>query len=149
MRLCYSVVILVAMTIISGCASSSDDVRAAYVSPLQYQHLSCQQVSAEADRVSRRAAELSGVQDSKRTSDVVATTAAVILFWPAAFLVKGDGQTAAELARLKGEFDALERISIEKRWISFRPQTAAAPPESAHDPTPGKRPDRRRPPVVE
>jgi hypothetical protein len=57
---------------------------------------------------------LSGVQDGKRTSDVVATTAAVIIFWPAAFLVKGDGQTAAELGRLKGEFEALERIAIEK-----------------------------------
>ena len=141
MRSSYLVSILVATTIVAGCASSSEDVRAAYVSPLQYQHLSCQQVSAEADRVSRRAAELSGVQDSKRTSDVVATTAAVILFWPAAFLVKGDGQTAAELARLKGEFDALERASIEKRCgISFRPQTASVPPD---EPTPTRRPDRR------
>jgi hypothetical protein len=28
---------------------------------------------------------------------------ALVLFWPAAFTIKGDGQTAAELARLKGE----------------------------------------------
>jgi hypothetical protein len=28
--------------------------------------------------------------------------------------VKGDGQNAAELARPKGEFDALERVGIEK-----------------------------------
>jgi hypothetical protein len=40
---------------------------------------------------------LSGAQDSQRTKDAVATTAAVIIFWPAAFLVGGDKQTAAEL----------------------------------------------------
>jgi hypothetical protein len=100
--------------LLAGCASSASEVSPTYVSPLQYQHLTCTQIAGEAERVSRRAAELSGVQDGKRTSDVVATTAAVIIFWPAAFLVKGDGQTAAELGRLKGEFEALERIAIEK-----------------------------------
>lgn len=99
---------------LAGCASSASEVSATYVSPLQYQHLTCTQIAGEAERVSRRAAELSGVQDGKRTSDVVATTAAVIIFWPAAFLVKGDGQTAAELGRLKGEFEALEKIANEK-----------------------------------
>lgn len=44
----------------------------------------------------------------------MATTAGIIIFWPAAFFVKDDGQTAAELGRLKGEFEALEKVSIEK-----------------------------------
>jgi hypothetical protein len=42
------------------------------------------------------------------------TGAAIVLFWPAAFFVKGDGQNAAELARLKGEFEAIEQASIQK-----------------------------------
>jgi hypothetical protein len=29
-------------------------------------------------------------------------------------MVKGDGQTAAELARLKGEYEALEQMAIQK-----------------------------------
>jgi len=107
-------VCLFAGMLVAGCASSSSEISASYVSPLQYQHLSCIQIAQEAERVSRRASELAGVQDGKRTSDAWATTAAVVIFWPAAFLVKGDGQTAAELARLKGEFEALEKISIEK-----------------------------------
>ena len=106
------VIALIAI-LFAGCSSSSE-VSATYVSPLQFQHLSCKQIAGEAERVSRRAAELSGVQDGKRTSDTVATTAAIIIFWPAAFLVKGDGQTAAELGRLKGEFEALEKVSNEK-----------------------------------
>ena len=99
---------------IAGCASSSEAIKPAYVSPLQYQNFTCQQIGAEMERVSRRASEAAGVQDSQRTSDQWATAGAVVLFWPAAFLVKGDGNNAAELARLKGEFEALEKIGIEK-----------------------------------
>jgi hypothetical protein len=97
-----------------GCASSASDITASYVSPHQYQQLNCQQISAEAERVSRRVTELSGAQDSKATGDAVATGVAIVVFWPAAFFIKGDGHTAAELGRLKGEFEALEKISIEK-----------------------------------
>lgn len=100
--------------LLSACASSSSEIRSAYVSPLQYESLNCQQISAEADRVSRRVTEVSGVQDSKSTGDAVATGVAIVVFWPAAFMIKGDGQTGAELARLKGEFEALEQVSIRK-----------------------------------
>ena len=99
---------------VAGCASSSSEISATYVSPLQYQNLTCQQLAAEAERVSRRASEVSGVQDGKRTSDAWVTAGAIVLFWPAAFFIKGDGNTAAELGRLKGEFEALEKASIEK-----------------------------------
>ncbi len=64
--------------------------------------------------MSRRASEVAGVQDSNRTTDAWVTGAAIVLFWPAAFFVKGDGPTAAELARLKGEFEAIEQASIQK-----------------------------------
>jgi len=100
--------------LIAGCASSSSDIRPAYVSSIGYQHLTCPQIAAEAERVSRRASEVAGVQDSNRTTDTLATAGAIILFWPAAFFIKGDGNTAAELARLKGEFEALEKVGIEK-----------------------------------
>ena len=64
--------------------------------------------------MSQRAAEVAGIQDEKASGDAVATGVGVVLFWPALFFIKGDGQTAAELGRLKGEFDALEKVSIEK-----------------------------------
>ena len=106
---------------IGACASSSNDIRASYVSPLQYQGYTCQQISAEAARVSSRAAEAAGVQDTKRTNDQIATGVAVVVFWPAAFFVGGDGQAAAELGRLKGEYEALEKISIERKCnMQFR-----------------------------
>lgn len=109
-----------------SCAKKSEDVAAAYVSPLAYQQYSCQQLAGEAERVSQRAAELSGVQDKKRTRDTVTTTAAVIVFWPAAFLVNGDDAQTAELARLKGEFQTIQQVSVQKN-CGLRFQQAALP----------------------
>jgi len=100
---------------LAGCASRSSDISAAYVSPLNYQNYTCAQLAEEAQRISRRAQEVSGAQDSKATRDVVATTVGVVVFWPLLFAVGGDGPTAAELARLKGELEAVEKVSIEKK----------------------------------
>ena len=55
------------------------------------------------------------MQDNKADNDALVTAAAIVVFWPAAFLVSGDGQSAAELASLKGQFEALERAGIEKK----------------------------------
>jgi hypothetical protein len=97
-----------------ACAKKAENVSAAYVSPLAYEQFSCRQLADEAGRVSERAGELSGIQNRKRTGDIVATTAAIIVFWPAAFLVSGDDGQTAELARLKGEFEAIQRVSVQK-----------------------------------
>src|SRR5215211_2474019 len=106
--------LLLASIVSLGCAKRAENVAAAYVSPLAYDQFNCRQLAEEAGRVSQRAAELSGVQNRKRTGDIVATTAAVIIFWPAAFMVGGDDAQTAELARLKGEFDAIQKVSIQK-----------------------------------
>lgn len=112
-----------------ACAKSADDVTGSYISPLQYQNYSCQQLGEEAQRISARVAQTSGVQDKKRSNDQLATTAAIILFWPAAFLVSGDDQNTAELSRLKGEFETIEKVSIQKNCnLQFRQQTV--PPTS-------------------
>jgi hypothetical protein len=110
-----------------GCASSSQDISATYVSPVMYQNFTCQQLAMEAQAVSARAATLSGAQDSQRTKDTVATTAAVIIFWPAAFLVGGDKQTAAELGQMKGQLNAIEQASIMKKCnIQFQGKPPAS-----------------------
>ena len=106
---------------LAGCASRADNIAAAYVSPVLYQGYTCAQLREEAARVSQRAAVAAGAQDSKATSDAVVTGVAVVLFWPAAFFVKGDGANAAELAQLKGEMDAIEQANIQKRCgIEFK-----------------------------
>lgn len=99
---------------LTGCASRAENIGASYVSPMTYESWTCAQIAQEAARVSARAAQLAGVQDSKATGDAVATGVGVVLFWPALFFIKGDSTTAAELARLKGEMEAIEQVSIRK-----------------------------------
>jgi hypothetical protein len=106
---------LSAAVVLSACASKSSDVAPSYVSPMTYQSYTCQQLAQEAQSVSARAAQAAGAQDDKRTRDQIATGAAIIVFWPAAFFVGGDSQTAAELARLKGQMEAIEEASIQKK----------------------------------
>jgi hypothetical protein len=115
--------IVVLCAVLAGCASSAADITPAYISPVQYQSYTCQQLALEAQSISTRAATLSGAQDSQRTKDGWATAAAVVIFWPAAFFVGGDKQTAAELAQMKGQMVAVEQASIAKKCnIQFEGQ---------------------------
>jgi hypothetical protein len=112
---------------LAGCATRSSEITAAYVSPIQYQSYSCTQLREEAARVSTRAAIASGAQDQNATSDAVATGVALVLFWPAAFLVKGNSANAQEVAQLKGDMDAIEQANIQKKCgIQFNRAAAAA-----------------------
>lgn len=90
-----------------------------------YMDFSCSEISHEAQRLSQRAALAAGEQDRKSTNDAVATGVAVVLFWPAAFLIKGDGAASTEVARLKGEMDAIEQASHMKRCGIAFPRSAA------------------------
>jgi hypothetical protein len=112
---------------LGGCASSSAEVSASYVSPVMYQQYTCQQLALEAQAVTSRAGIVSGAQDQKRSNDGLATAAAVVIFWPAAFFVGGNGQTAAELAQLRGQMVAIEQASIQKKCaIQFQGKPPAA-----------------------
>ena len=115
------VTICMAAGMTSACATRSENIAASYVSPNSYSSYGCSQLRDEAARVSSRAIQVSGAQDQKATNDAIATGVAVVLFWPALFLVKGEGASASEVSRLKGEMDAIEQASIRKRCgIQFR-----------------------------
>jgi hypothetical protein len=108
-------ILLVAAATVTGCASKSSEITPTYVSPIMYEGHTCKQLAQEAQGVSARAAQVAGAQDAKRTNDQVATGVAIVVFWPAAFLVGGDGQMASELAQLKGQMVAIEQASIQKK----------------------------------
>jgi hypothetical protein len=78
-------------------------------------------LTEEAQRVSARAAQAAGVQDQKSTNDKVAMGVGLVIFWPALLFTKGNDENTAELARLKGQMDAIEQASIHKRCgITFQ-----------------------------
>ncbi|MEL7462941.1 MAG: hypothetical protein AAFN79_02675 [Pseudomonadota bacterium] len=106
--------------IVSGCASSAKNVEAAYASPTPYKALSCDELVAERGRLQERVAEVAIAQDNKAGGDTVAVAAAVIVFLPAvAFLAAGEDKSP-ELARLKGEFDAVTEVAVEKDCITAK-----------------------------
>jgi len=115
MKFVHGTCALAVAAALGGCASSAKDIQAAYVSPVAYQGYTCDQLGAEAARVSARAVEVSGQQDNKATGDAAATAVGAVLFFPALFFIKGDGTTAAELSRLKGEMQAIEQANIQKK----------------------------------
>ncbi len=64
---------------------------------------------------------VAGVQDEKATRDAVAMGVGLIIFWPALFAIGGNDQQTAELARLRGEMEAIEQASTRKKCnIHFR-----------------------------
>jgi hypothetical protein len=105
---------LMLAVLVAGCASKSEDVMATYVSPVQYQNYSCDQLGREAQALSVRAAQLAGQQDSDRTTDAVMTGVGIVVFWPVLFAIGGDGPTTAELARVRGEMEAIRHASNAK-----------------------------------
>jgi hypothetical protein len=102
-----------ACAFLGACASSSDKITASYVSPLQYQGYNCNQIQMELMRVNRKVLEVTGKQDAEADKDAVAMGVGLILFWPALFFLIGEDKKE-ELARLKGEYEALEQAAIMK-----------------------------------
>ena len=97
-----------------GCARSSEKVPSAYISPLIYQDYNCKQIAAEMHRVTRRVYDTGAAVDDAAGADAMKMGVGLLLLWPTLFFIDGDGPEAAEYARLKGEFEALEMVSIQK-----------------------------------
>jgi hypothetical protein len=91
--------IIVAM-ITSGCATSSKNISASYVSPLQFQAYDCDQLSSEAQRIQTRANQLSGRLDTAATNDKWIMAAGLLLAWPALLALGGTKEQEAEYARV-------------------------------------------------
>jgi hypothetical protein len=128
---------------LSGCATSSSEIASSFSSPLQYQAYDCNQLALEDSEVVDRVSQLGGSIDHRATNDKVAMGVGLVLFWPALFFIKGDGEQAAEYARLKGEHEAITRSAIVKgcgvsngRLAVYAPQAVGPASYTASYPTP-------------
>ena len=105
---------LVFSFIFVSCASNASDIAAAYVSPTKYSNYNCEQVSLEKDSIERRVNELYIKVEQRAKNDKVSMGVGMVLFWPALFFLKGDSPEAAEYARMKGEYEAIRTVSVQK-----------------------------------
>lgn len=124
------IVCLSAAIALSGCATSSKDVATSYVSPMQYQSYSCNQLSGEMQRVQVRVNQLSSRLDEAASNDKTIGVVGAILFWPALFALGGTKQQEAEYARLKGEYDAAQQSAVMKNCPGAISTTVAAAVET-------------------
>jgi len=83
---------------VTGCATASKDVATQYVPPIQYQSYSCEQLGAEANRLTQRVQQLGGRLDEAASNDKAIAGVGIILFWPALFALGGTKQQEAEYA---------------------------------------------------
>lgn len=101
----------VAAVALAGCAADPASIAPAYVSPIAYAGLDCGALSAEAARLNARLATVTGQQQDAAAADTANAVVAALIFWPALFLIGGDDQSP-ELARLRGEAEALQSAAI-------------------------------------
>ena len=115
MRLKITTLALFLLFIVTGCATSPNEMTASYVSPLIYQSFDCQQLVMESDRVSRRVQSMHAKLDEKEGDDSAKMAIGLLLFWPALFFLDGDEDGAIEYKRLKGESEAVHQAAIAKK----------------------------------
>ena len=121
--------------ILSGCATSSDKIATAYVSPMQYQSYDCAQLTAESMRLNQRVTALQAQVDKAAANDKAITGIGVILFWPALFALGGNTQQEAEYGRLKGEYDAIQQAAVAKKCSGVVAAGSSAAPQPNPVPT--------------
>ncbi len=107
-----------ATALLGGCATASSGIATTYVSPLQFQSYDCQQISGEMQRISVRVNQLAGRLDKAAENDKALVGVGMLLFWPALFALGGTKEQEAEYSRLRGEYEALQKVGNEKKCTS-------------------------------
>jgi hypothetical protein len=95
---------------LAACAAAPESIPASYVSEVTYQHFTCPQLGEESSRLSTALVTASKQQHQARAGD----TFGVILIGLPVSSMSG-GNIAPEVARLKGESEAVRRAIITKR----------------------------------
>ena len=103
-RLLTGAVLVAGAGLLSGCLNMptpENQITGAYVTTLNYEQFDCARLAVEQDALSRRESDLSAAQKQRiKTSQMQA-------FWQG--VGQGDGMEANELARVRGEKEAVRK----------------------------------------
>ena len=105
---------LAGLVALSGCATRAVDVAPLPTSPAEFIAWDCTRIDDERDAVQQRAADVAYAVDERVGNNILALGVGVTVFWPALFALRPDGLEAADLARLKGRFEALGSAARDK-----------------------------------
>ncbi len=97
------------IAVCAGCAMRPESVKPAYISDMTYRDWTCEQLGQEQTRLAAALASSCDAQRQARSGD---TWGVILLGLPVSTL-SGNNQ-ASEIARLKGELQALQRAATLK-----------------------------------
>lgn len=112
--------------LLGACATRSVAIRPLAVDATEFATWDCLRIDDETDRVQQRAADVAYAVDERVAQNILALGVGVAVFWPALLALRPDGLEAAELAQLKGRFEAL-RAAARQRGCA--PAGTDLPPE--------------------
>lgn len=108
-----TIIIAAAACLVGSCAKAPESIGASYISEVGYQNYTCEQLVTETVRLSAALTTASQQQDKARSNDVVG----VLLIGLPVSSMSGDN-IAPEIARLKGEQEAVRRAAVLKKCPS-------------------------------
>ncbi len=115
-------VILAAAALVTACAATPESIAPAYVSDLQFQSLTCDQLVEETTRVEQALSQASAQQNRARSND---TWGVILLGLPVSSL--SGGNVAEQIAQLKGYQVALAKQRNLKNCARGGAAAPAAP----------------------
>jgi hypothetical protein len=118
----------ICIILLQGCATSPENIPPSYISDLSYNNWSCEQIAQEQPRLVAALASSSDAQRRCRSNDI----AGVILLGLPVSSLSGSNM-ASEVARLKGEVQAIQRAAILKN-CQITPVEIEIPPPQTNTP---------------
>jgi hypothetical protein len=112
----------------AGCATRAVDVQPEAANPAEFATWSCDRIDDETELVQRRAADLAYSVDERGGNNMVALGVGLTVFWPALLAMRPEGPEGADLARLKGRYEALRTAARDQ---GCPPMSAELPPARA------------------
>ena len=100
-------VALLAVSLLGGCATEPSD-RKPPASAADFAGWPCDTLGDELVRVQQRATDVAYAVDVNANGNPIVFTPGTTVFWPALMAMRPEGPDGAELARLRGRFEALE-----------------------------------------
>lgn len=121
----------IAALLLPACATRPENVVASHVSTSRYAERTCKSLARELDEV-QDALRMQGAKlNDKATQDAVVTGIGVVLFWPVLFALGNNAGLEGDVARLKGEEQAIRKQMRETDCEAPAPKPAPASPSSS------------------
>jgi hypothetical protein len=113
----------------AACANRPESIHASYVSHEKYAYLDCPALALTMSETKAELARMSKLQDEKATGDAIGV---FLILVPVSKLT---GDHEADVARLKGEVEAIETAQIKAKCktLDSRAATPSASPSNAKE----------------